>query len=126
MKLKFDVTAGLEKLTGFGKIDCGKGNLEAHFEVEFSAEEMGMIYEFQKQIVPEVLSFVKEMKQENDDAEKRNLENKVSNLEFENKRSQGKIEHAEERLENMREEKKKWFNKAMEVQGGEEEESDLI
>ena len=121
MKLKFDVTAGLEKLTGFGKIDGGKGNLEAHFEVEFSAEEMGMIYEFQKQIVPEVLSFVKEMKQENDDAEKQILENKVSQLEFGNKRLQGKIDHAEERLNNAKEDEKKWFNKAMESLGDESE-----
>ena len=120
MKIKFDVTGAIEKLAGFNKDEGGKGNLEAHFEVEFSAEEMGMIYEFQKNMIPEVLNFIKEMKQSNDDTEKQILENKVSHLEFENKRLEGKLEHSEERLANAKEDRNKWFNKAMEAQGGEE------
>lgn len=120
MKIKFDLTAGLEKLTGFEKIG-GKGNLDTHFEIEFGADELGMMYEFQKNMIPEILGFIKELKKENDDNEKQILENKVSNLEFENKRLQDKVEHTEERLTSAKEDRNKWFNKAMELQGGESE-----
>lgn len=120
MKIKFDLTAGIEKMTGFDKLE-GKGNLDAHFEVELAPEELGSIYEAQKVILPEILNFIKEMKQGNDTSEKQDLENKVSRLEFENKRLQGKLEHAEERLSNAKEDRNKWFNKAMKAQGGESE-----
>lgn len=120
MKIKFDLTAGIEKMTGFDKLE-GKGNLDCHVEVEFGADELGMIYEAQQNMVPQILDFIREVKKENDDNEKRSLENKVSHLEFENKRLQGKIEHAEERIANAKEDRDKWFNKAMESLGGESE-----
>ena len=118
MKVRFDVTGAIEKMTGFDKLE-GKGNLDAHFEIEFGADELAMMYQFQKEMVPEILSFIKEVKAENEDTEKQVLENKLSQLEFENKRLQGKLEHSEERLTSAKEDRDKWFNKAMEAQGGE-------
>lgn len=119
MKVKFDITAGLEKMTVFKELE-GKANIDAHFEVEFGADELSMMYQFQKEMVPQILDFIKEVKKENEDSEKEILEKKVSQLEFENARLNGKLEHAEERLSN----RDKWFNKAMESLGGKKEEEE--
>ena len=108
MKMKFDISGAIEKLTGFGKIDGGKGNLEAHFEVEFSAEEIGMIYEFQKNIIPEVLQFIKEIKKEEDakisDLEKDRLESEIEGLEIQ-------LNGEKERHVNTQKESDEYFNK---------------
>ena len=87
MKIKFDLSGAVEKMTCFDKLE-GKANIDAHFEIEFGADELGMIYEAQRALVPEVLSFVKEMqqlsKEENNmsDLEKSRLESKIEGLEI--------------------------------------------
>ena len=96
MKIKFDLTAGIEKMTGFNKLE-GKGNLDAHMEIEFGADELGMIYEAQRALVPEVLSFVKEMQQITTDA-------RIDDLEYEKNKLENKIGDKDEQISKLEEE----------------------
>lgn len=101
MKIKFDLTAGIEKMTGFDKLE-GKGNLDAHMEIEFGADELGMIYEAQRALVPEVLSFIKEMQQITTDA--RQLDQKIDDLEYKNNNLENKLGDKDEQISKLEEE----------------------
>ena len=86
MKLRFDVTGAIKKVTGITEKVGGDANLDAHFELEFTPDELGMVYEFQKNMIPEVLQFIKEVKKEEDskisDLEKNRLESRIESLEI--------------------------------------------
>ena len=107
MRVKFDITGSVEKMTGFNKLE-GKGNIDAHFELEFSADELGMVYEFQKNIIPEVLGFIKEIKQEEDnkisDLERNRLESRNESLEIQ-------LEGEKERHVSTQKERDEYFEK---------------
>ena len=82
MRVKFDLSGAVEKMTIFKELE-GKANLDCHVEIEFGADELGMIYEFQKHMIPEVLQFIKEMKRDEEtNLEKNELENKIESLEI--------------------------------------------
>lgn len=108
MKLKFDVTGAIEKLAGFNKAEGGKGNIDAHFELEFSAEELGMVYEAQRTMLPELLNFIKELKKEEDnkmsDLEKSRLESKIEGLEIQ-------LNGERERHSNTKRDRDEYFDK---------------
>ena len=90
MKIKFDLSGAVEKM-GFVKEE-GKGNISANFELEFGSDELGMLYDLQKSLVPEVLEFVKEMQRMTNEKEKDSrsddkfeildLKDKIRNLEI--------------------------------------------
>ena len=113
MRVKFDVTGNVKKMTGFDKLE-GDASLDAHFEVEFGPEELGMIYEAQRTLVPEVLNFVKEMQQIQNEKEKStgadnrfeilDLKDKIRNLEI-------ALEGEKARHEATKKNRDEYFNK---------------
>lgn len=123
MKIKFDVTGAVEKMTGFDKLE-GKANLDAHFEIEFGADELGMIYEAQRALVPEVLNFVKELQKMQNENEKDSrsddkfeildLKDKIRNLEI-------ALEGEKERHESTRKNRDEYFNKYIKALDNENE-----
>lgn len=132
MKIKFDLSGAVKKVTGINEKLGGDASLDAHLEVEFGADELGMIYEAQRALVPEVLNFVKEMQQLSN---KNKEENKMTELE--KNRLETRIGYLETRLENEKEkssrhekDKEFWKSKCQDIlKGGkkeDEEESDLI
>ena len=131
MKIKFDVTGAVEKLTGFSKSLEGKGNLDAHFEVEFGADEMGMMLEAKKSLVPEIFDFIKEMQQMTEernkaeeiklsDVEKNKLETKIGILEVQ-------LKAQEERYERLKKDKEFWKEQHdILMKGGEKKEEEKV
>lgn len=102
MKVRFDVTGAIEKINALE----GKGNIDAHFEVEFGVDEMGMLLEAKKSLVPEILSFVKDMQQitteRNDrDEEVVDLRDKIKNLEYDLNTEKEKNEELESDIKSL-------------------------
>ena len=63
MKLNVNLDAQVEKMAeGFG-LKEGNGSIKANLELEYSVEEMLEITKAQKEILPGVLSFIKEMQE---------------------------------------------------------------
>ena len=86
MRVKFDLSGAVEKMTIFK-------------EVEFGPEELGMIYEAQRSLVPEVLNFMKEMQKLAQESKKES-EVEFSNLEKD--RLESKIESLKIQLDGER------------------------
>ena len=111
MKMKFDVTGSIKKMTGFDKLE-GDASLDAHFEIEFGPEELGMMYQFQKEMLPEILNFAKEMQQltnridnsKMSDLEINELESKIEGLEIQ-------LNGERERHLNTQKERDEYFDK---------------
>ena len=108
MKLRFDVTGAIKKVTGITEKVGGDANLDAHFELEFAPDELGMVYEFQKNMIPEVLQFIKEVKKEEDSKishlEKSRLESRIEALEIQ-------LNGERERHSNTQKERDEYFDK---------------
>ena len=102
MKIKFDLSGAIKKVTGITEKVGGDANLDAHMEIEFSADELGMIYEAQRALVPEVLDFIKEMQQITTDA--RQLDKKIDDLEYEKNRLENKLGDKDEQISKLEEE----------------------
>lgn len=114
MKVTFDLTGAIEKMTGFSKLE-GKVNLDAHMTVEFGADELGMMYEAQKNMLPQILEFIKEvgnmsiekdrqLRKENTNLEINRLESKIEGLEIQ-------LEGERERHTNTQKERDEYFDK---------------
>ena len=102
MKIRFDITGAIKKVTGINEKLGGDANLDAHFEIEFGADELGTIYEAQRALVPEVLSFIKDMQQITTDA--RQLDKKIDDLEYEKNRLENKLGDKDEQISKLEEE----------------------
>ena len=82
MKLNINLDAQVEKMAeGFG-LKEGNASIKANLELEYSVEEMLELVKAQKEILPGILSFVKEM-QELTNKQYRN-EEKIDKLKEEN------------------------------------------
>lgn len=63
MKLNVNLDAQVEKMAeGFG-LKEGNASIKANLELEYSIEEMLELVKMQKEILPGILSFVKEMQE---------------------------------------------------------------
>ena len=63
MKLNINLDAQVEKMAeGFG-LKEGNASIKANLELEYSVEEMLELVKMQKEILPGILSFVKEMQE---------------------------------------------------------------
>lgn len=63
MKLNVNLDAQVEKMAeGFG-LKEGNASIKANLELEYSVEEMLELAKMQKEILPGILSFVKEMQE---------------------------------------------------------------
>ena len=63
MKLNVNLDAQVEKMAeGFG-LKEGNASIKANLELEYSVEEMLELVKMQKEILPGILSFVKEMQE---------------------------------------------------------------
>ena len=102
MKIKFDLSGAVKKVTGVNEKLGGDANIDAHFEVEFGADELGTIYEAQRALVPEVLSFIKEMQQIT--TESRRLDEKIDDLEYEKNKLENKLGDKDEQISKLEEE----------------------
>ena len=136
MRVKFDLSGAVEKMTIFKELE-GKANLDCHVEVEFGPDELGMIYEFQKNMIPQILDFAKEMQQmsnkrQDDHLETLDLENKIKKLEYDLEVKNLELERVKAKVSRTEKDKNFWKNELEEVlKGGKkkeekEEESDLI
>lgn len=87
MKAKFNLTGAVENLAGAFGMEKGKGNLDCSIELEYSVEEMLELIKLQKEVLPGLLNFVKEMQELTSkkyyDEEK---EREIQNLQFENEK----------------------------------------
>ena len=85
MKAKFNLTGAVENLAGAFGMEKGKANLDCNIELEYSVEEMVELIKLQKEVIPGLLNFVKEMQELSGkkyyDEEK---ERELRNLRFEN------------------------------------------
>lgn len=116
MRITFDITGAVEKMTGFDKLE-GKANIDAHMSVEFGADELGMMYEAQKTMLPQILDFIKEvgnmsiekdrqLREENTDLEKDRLQSQIESLEIQ-------LNGEKKRHEYTRKNRDEYFNKYM-------------
>mgnify|MGYP000936119879 CR=1 FL=1 len=87
MKMNFNLTGAVENLAGAFGMEKGNANINCHLELEYSVEEMLELVKMQKEILPGILSFVKEMQEltskQNYDSEK---EWEIEKLKTENER----------------------------------------
>ena len=82
MKLNVNLDAQVEKMAeGFG-LKEGNASIKANLELEYSVEEMLELVKAQKEILPGILSFVKEM-QELTSKQQHYNEDKIDKLEEE-------------------------------------------
>ena len=85
MKMNFNLSAQVEKLAEAFNIKEGSANINCNLELEYSVEEFIELVKVQKDIIPGVLNFVKEMQEltskQNYDSEK---ELEIRNLKHEN------------------------------------------
>ena len=63
MKMNFNLTGAVENLAGAFGMEKGNANINCHLELEYSVEEMLELVKAQKEILPGVLNFVKEMQE---------------------------------------------------------------
>ena len=87
MKLNINLDAQVEKMAeGFG-LKEGNASIKANLELEYSVEEMLELVKAQKEVLPGIMNFVKEMQEltskQNYDSEK---ELEIRNLRYENER----------------------------------------
>ena len=87
MKMNFNLSAQVEKMAEAFNIKEGNASINCNLELEYSVEEMLELVKAQKEILPGVLSFVKEMQELTSkkfyDEEK---EREIENLKFENEK----------------------------------------
>lgn len=87
MKLNINLDAQVEKMAENFGIKEGNASIKANLELEYSIEEMLELVKMQKEILPGVLSFIKEMQELTSkkyyDEEK---ESEIKRLEKENER----------------------------------------
>lgn len=87
MKFKLNLNAEVQKLAGNFGFNDGEGKFNCDLEVEYSVEEFLELVKIQKEIVPGILNFVKEMQEltskQNYDSEK---EFEIEKLKNENAR----------------------------------------
>lgn len=87
MKMNFNLTGAVENLAGNFGMEKGNANINCHLELEYSVEEMLELIKAQKEILPGIMSFVKEMQEltskQQYDFEK---EQEIKKLEKENER----------------------------------------
>lgn len=87
MKLNVNLDAAVQKMVGNFGLEDGSANIKANLELEYSVEEMLELVKAQKEILPGVLNFIKEMQElvnkQNYDSEK---ELEIRNLKYENER----------------------------------------
>lgn len=87
MKFKLNLNAEVQKLAGTFGFNEGEGKFNCDLEVEFAPEEMMEVIKMQKELVPGVLGFVKEMQEITSkkyyDEDK---EREIRNLKFENEK----------------------------------------
>ena len=87
MKMNFNLTGAVENLAGAFGMEKGNANINCHLELEYSVEEMLEIIKLQKEVLPGIMSFVKEMQEltskQQYDFEK---EQEIKKLEKENER----------------------------------------
>ena len=83
MKLNVNLDAQVEKMAeGFG-LKEGNASIKANLELEYSVEEMLELAKMQKEILPGILSFVKEMQELTN--KRYQIEEEIDKLEEENK-----------------------------------------
>ena len=63
MKLNINLDAAVQKMAGNFGLEDGNANIKASLELEYSVEEMLELVKAQKEILPGILSFVKEMQE---------------------------------------------------------------
>lgn len=63
MRVKLDLGAEVKKLAGNFGFNDGEGKFNCNLEMEFAPEEMMEVIKMQKELVPGVLNFVKEMQE---------------------------------------------------------------
>lgn len=87
MKMNFNLTGAVENLAGAFGMEKGNANINCHLELEYSVEEMLELIKLQKEVLPGLLNFVKEMQELTSkkyyDEEK---EREIQNLQFENEK----------------------------------------
>ena len=97
MKMNFNLEGQVKKLAGAFGIEEGDANVKCNLELEYSVEEFLELVKVQKELVPGIFGFVKEMQNISNeqyynskkDEEIRRLKEEVSFLE-------GKLEAKEE------------------------------
>ena len=128
MKIKFDITGAVKKTTGYLEKIGDNANIDAHLEIEFGADELGTIYDAQRALVPEVLSFIKEMQQLTNNRSKE--ENKITDLERNKLETrigvlEVQLRHQQENNKRCEKDKEFWKSKCKELlKGGEKQEDD--
>lgn len=97
MKLKFNLDAEVRKLAGNFGFNDGEGKINSNFEIEFAPEELGEIIKAQKELVPGILGFIKEMQEMSNQNNQKNC--KIDDLEFKLDREKDKNKILEEKIE---------------------------
>lgn len=97
MRVKLDLGAEVKKLAGNFGFNDGEGKFNCNLEVEFAPEEMMEVIKMQKEIVPGVLNFVKEMQEMSNDTNEKNC--KIDSLQFNLDRERDKNKILEEKIE---------------------------
>ena len=82
MKFRLNLNAEVQKLAGNFGFNDGEGKFNCDLEVELAPEEMMEVIKAQKELVPGVLNFVKEMQEIS--SERYYNEEKIDKLEKEN------------------------------------------
>ncbi len=87
MKLNVNLDAAVQKMVGNFGLEDGSANIKASLELEYSIEEMLELVKAQKEVLPGILTFIKEMQEltskQNYDSEK---EYEIEKLKNENAR----------------------------------------
>ena len=63
MKLNVNLDAQVQKMVGNFGLEDGNASIKANLELEYSVEEMLELVKAQKEILPGILTFVKEMQE---------------------------------------------------------------
>ena len=95
MKAKFNLTGAVENLAGNFGMEKGNANLDCNLEIEYSVEEMLELIKAQKEVIPGVLSFIKEMQELTN---KQCYEKELDKLEEENKELKEDNEHLKKEI----------------------------
>ena len=97
MKLNINLDAQVEKMAeGFG-LKEGNASIKANLELEYSVEEMLELVKLQKEILPGILSFIKEMQNmSNKQYYESKKDEKIKELKEEIAFLEGKLEAKEE------------------------------
>ena len=63
MKLNVNLDAAVQKMAGNFGLEEGNASIKANLELEYSIEEMLELVKVQKEILPGILNFIKEMQE---------------------------------------------------------------